>query len=286
MGVGKTKECRDITGKLSKTPLASVGRIRLGDFYSLALYGGEWEFSESVEYLRSLGALDESDPQDPKLIIANYVSSPSNCLVPSSYHSICCLDPCEGILSYLERELKVPAATPSKIASLVAELPSASRPASTMLSETLMSRLSEVAEHHGGLVPVHGRLFSQWLHLAYPMECRFPHVSGSTKPEISDKWSERTGLPHLATREQMQKYMVPKSSASQLEQKEDTSPMWTMDEELLTDFKAAHRFNFGFVLGLIRISVALALLVSMLLMIVRFVPQRAQLSHKQKSHIV
>ena len=36
--------------------------------------------------------------------------------------------------------------------------------------------MEQVASHHGGKVPLHGRLFAQWLHHAFPRECPYPHV--------------------------------------------------------------------------------------------------------------
>lgn len=38
------------------------------------------------------------------------------------------------------------------------------------LSEGLRVRLQEVAALHGGKVPIHGRLFAQWMHHAFPRE--------------------------------------------------------------------------------------------------------------------
>merc|ERR1719384_1041018 len=40
-----------------------------------------------------------------------------------------------------------------------------------------MSRLGEIAEHHDGYVHLHGRLFAQWMHHAYPRECHFPSTA-------------------------------------------------------------------------------------------------------------
>ncbi|OLQ12231.1 hypothetical protein AK812_SmicGene3917 [Symbiodinium microadriaticum] len=51
---------------------ADTGRVLLKDFYGSAL-DGNWQFSESVDYLRELGALDESDPANKAVLIANYV---------------------------------------------------------------------------------------------------------------------------------------------------------------------------------------------------------------------
>merc|ERR1719510_1026378 len=45
------------------------------------------------------------------------------------------------------------------------------------LSASLVAKLSGVAAHSGGTVPLHGRLFAQWLHFAFPHECPYPHVT-------------------------------------------------------------------------------------------------------------
>merc|ERR1712151_325225 len=67
-------------------------------------------------------------------------------------------------------------------------------------------RLMEVAEHHGGRIPLHGRLFSQWMHQAYPRECPFPHVTGTTYPHREESWSSSTGLDFKATEEEMRQH--------------------------------------------------------------------------------
>ncbi|CAK9030215.1 NAD_binding_1 domain-containing protein [Durusdinium trenchii] len=51
-------ECRDLKRLLSKYENAGTGRVLLKDFYGAAL-DGNWQFSESVEYLQELGALDQ-----------------------------------------------------------------------------------------------------------------------------------------------------------------------------------------------------------------------------------
>merc|ERR1719159_1856908 len=96
-----------------------TGRVRLSDFYKPAL-GGDWQFSESVDYLRELGALDEADPGRPSVVVANYVSSPSNCIASSSFYSVCCLNECEGLMSHLERKIATSEAEPEQVAALVA----------------------------------------------------------------------------------------------------------------------------------------------------------------------
>merc|ERR1719480_457031 len=44
----------------------------------------------------------------------------------------------------------------------------------------LKSQLWRIAEVHRGEVPLHGRLFSQWLHYTFPRECPLPHKQGTT----------------------------------------------------------------------------------------------------------
>merc|ERR1719215_2354720 len=53
--------------------------------------------------------------------------------------------------------------------------------------------LEEIGSPHGGYVPLHGRLFSQWMHHAYPREFPYPHQAGETKPMIGSEWAKATG---------------------------------------------------------------------------------------------
>merc|ERR1740138_343680 len=105
-------ECQQIKTSLMKMEESDTGRVALSDFYKPAV-NGHWQFQENVGYLRQLGALDESDPARPRVIIANYVTSPSNCIASSSFYSVCCMDECEGLLGHLERQVAAPEATPA-----------------------------------------------------------------------------------------------------------------------------------------------------------------------------
>merc|ERR1719217_538245 len=130
-----------------------TGRVPLADFYKPAV-DGHWQFQESLSYLRQLGAVDESSPDKPRVIIANYVSSPSNCIASSSFYTVCCMDECEGLLGHLERQIGAPEATSSRIAALVAGLSSSTVHAPRSLSANLLGRLGEIAAQHGGTVPL------------------------------------------------------------------------------------------------------------------------------------
>merc|ERR1719443_1660940 len=66
-------ECGNLKESLIVMDPHHTGRVRLADFYK-ALQDGNWHFQESREYLRKLGALDESSEElGPQLMIANYI---------------------------------------------------------------------------------------------------------------------------------------------------------------------------------------------------------------------
>merc|ERR1719272_520351 len=122
-GQFQADECQPFKRDLLKLEDRNTGRVRLSDFYKAAL-GGAWQFSESIGYLRELGALDESDPQDPGVFAANYVGSTSNCVASSSFYSVCCMDECEGLMGQLEKSIAASHAGPARLAELVTRLPS------------------------------------------------------------------------------------------------------------------------------------------------------------------
>merc|ERR1719198_438872 len=237
-------ECRAIKDKLVEMEdpgAGGAGRVRLADFYDASLNKGQWQFSENVEYLRQMGALDESNPDNLRVIIANYVNGPSNCAASSSYYSVCCLNECDELLGHVEAKVAAPDASPEQILSLVAALPSSTVPGNRTLSSWLTHRLQEVANHHGGKIPLHGRLFGQWLHYAFPRECPFPHVLGTTRPQTAEAWVRETRRDFAANKTEMQHY-ISKPAPHQRRVTETgeldevlsmESAMWTMEEELV-----------------------------------------------------
>merc|ERR1719336_2275601 len=111
----QNQECMELKESLVNIEeTTGSGRVRLGDFYS-----GQWHFSESVDYLRQLGALDESDKTNLRVIIPNYLNAPSNCIASSAYYGVCCIDECEEFASQLERKLQAPTASPAEVAAIV-----------------------------------------------------------------------------------------------------------------------------------------------------------------------
>merc|ERR1740120_339420 len=242
-GQWQDQECRAMKDLLvtfeDKGPMGA-GRVGLADFYRKALYENEWRLGETVDALRKMGAIDDTDPVNLRVIIPNYINSPGNCLSGSSYYSICCIDECEGLLVNLERQFSRPDLTAEEIAVHVAAMPSTTVPGNRTLPALLLRRLDEVATHHGGHVPIHGRLFAQWMHHAYPRECRYPHVSGTTDPMqtlLTSQNSDNAG----ASIEEMRKYIDAAhghgnatENITAVGDAEEGCAMWTMEEELVS----------------------------------------------------
>merc|ERR1719198_2345392 len=229
------QECRQIKSSLLSMEEPGTGRVRLSDFYKPAI-GGQWQFQESVAYLRQLGALDETDAQKPRVIIANYINSPSNCIASSSFYSVCCMDECEGLLGHLEKQIASPEATTHQVATLVSELSSSSVTAPRKLPQPLIDRLGEIAAEHGGSVPLHGRLFAQWMHHAFPRECPFPHLSGTTNPQTPDEWLESSGEETTATDDEMLVHVNKAdvgANRTEYEEMDVEALPWSPEEELL-----------------------------------------------------
>jgi hypothetical protein len=230
-------ECDDLKKKMLAIEDDGTGRLSLAKFYGAALNQNHWQFSESPDYLRAIGALDESNPENPRVIMTNYILSPSNCVASSNYYQVCCLDECEDLLDHLEREIKAPAATPAQIADLVAAMPSSTSTANRVLPDHLRSRLEDIAASNEGEVPLHGRLFAQWMHHVYPRECPYPHMSGSKRNTMRlDDWEQETGLVSTASAADMNRYVDAAVEGSS--QKEIT---WTDDDEHYVE-RAAPRF--------------------------------------------
>merc|ERR1719211_825799 len=98
----------------------------------------------------------------------------------------------------------------------VVSLPSSTVPAGRELHPILVARLEEIAKHHGGHVPLHGRLFAQWMHHAYPRECPYPHLSGTVRAQRAAEFKEQSQKSPTLKTEQIPK-IVEKHKADQAE---------------------------------------------------------------------
>mmetsp|Transcript_50823 Transcript_50823/g.80543 ORF Transcript_50823/g.80543 Transcript_50823/m.80543 type:complete len:563 (-) Transcript_50823:160-1848(-) len=229
-------ECQHLKKSLTNIEVPGTGRVKLADFYKPAVANPDeaWQFSESVAYLRQLGALDESDPNSPSVMIANYLHSSNNCIASSGFYSVCCKDECEALFGHLEERIGAPEAKPAAIMELVKKLASPSVPAPRDLPETLVSRLEGIAAMHGGMIHVHGRLFAQWMHHAYPRECPYPHLSGTITQQSPQEW-EDSGSDIFASNEEMRQFtdIATQNVANDIDVNE--AMIWTPEEELFVE---------------------------------------------------
>jgi hypothetical protein len=226
-------ECQHIKNSLHMMEYRGTGRVKLSDFYKPAL-DGEWQFQESVAYLRQIGALDESDPNDSSVMIANYLHSQTNCIASSGFYSVCCKDECEGLLGHFEKELAASEATPEAITKIAKGLASPTVSAPRELSATLLNRLNDIAAQHERMVPLHSRLFAQWMHHAYPRECPYPQLSSTMSVE---GWLDETASEAIASDEEMQRFMNARNATDsavvdETARDEELMP-WSLEEELL-----------------------------------------------------
>jgi len=254
-GTFQQTDCNELKSSLMKLEYRSTGRVRLGDFYN-----GHWQFKESTGYLRQLGALDESDPKNPSVVIPNYVHSYSNCIAPSGFYAVCCKDECESLVGHLEEKIAADAATPAHIAAVVQNLPSATVASPRQLSTTLLQRLDDIAAKHGGEVPLHGRLFAQWMHHAYPRECLYPHLSGTTSQQTPQEWAYDNGRDSQASDEEIQRFTSSESNSDAPEDNDEQCLPWTHEEELLGARQETKKMFTGF-----RVVVLLASVISLAL---------------------
>merc|ERR1740121_3137555 len=256
-------ECQYLKGQLMDLEYRGTGRVRLSEFYGGAS-DQSWSFTESVDYLRALGALDETDPDKMSVIIPNFVTSPTNCVTPSNLYSVCCLNECEGLMSSLERTIGGPTGEPSRIAETVSVLSSDTVDAPRTIPAAQLQRLEDIAKLHGGSVPLHGRLFAQWMHHAYPRECPYPHVAGSTSPVSPDEWIKKAGSTEASERE-MAQHRIKKADPDDLEAamtpeaKAEALPWITVEELVVTPPQHARRESSGILrlVGMVALAASL-----------------------------
>jgi len=186
----ENKECKLMTQALLTAEVNNSGRVKLADFYSVQSPDKAIIFGESQDYLRTLGALDESNPSVPKVIVPNYIASASNCVKMSSMRSRCCVLECHDLMSRLEEQVGAPTAQPEKVAKAVSLLGTETVKAPRALPEKLVSRLHDIAAQHAGQIPLHSRLFAQFLHHAFPRECPAPPQAGETTAATPKEWTE------------------------------------------------------------------------------------------------
>merc|ERR1719163_2054968 len=244
--------------KKTLVSLGSSGRVGLPEFYGGENPGQDWQFMESVDYLRQLGALDESDPRRLRVIVPNYLIGPNNCLEASPMHTYCCKDECGELMAEVERGVAAPAGAPDTIANIVSQISSDSVDAPRNLTVDLMGKLEAVARRHGGRVPLHGRLFAQWMHHAFPNECPHPHISGTTAPKTTEAFTKIGGKVSVTAMERAQ-HIAAHTAPKKSQEESVESLLWSEDEELLSydDLDLQYPWKIG---GLSSLAILVSLL--------------------------
>jgi len=255
-GYGKWQnaDCRDMKEYLMKLDQKGTGRIPLDVFYRAPFFyktdaGSAYEFTESREYLRDVGALDESLRSNPGVVIANYLVGPSNCIATNNYYSVCCMNECEAIMNEIEGHIKGAEATPQQLLALIANMPSSTVEAPRNFTDDLMSRLELIAASNEGTIPLHGRLFAQWLHYAFPYECPMPTntVSGTA----ASAWLNGAAIGSAEEREEHIK------AADDLDVAGEPSTGQWSDEEILPFAETQQRSRFSSLMKLVLMAAGL-----------------------------
>lgn len=219
-GKWQNAECRDMKAHLAELDPEGSGRVPLGLLYAQPKTDS-YHFSESVDYLRTIGALDETT-STAKVLIANYITGPSNCIASSSYYSVCCLNNCDSIMDEIEHRVLAPAASPERLLGIVRNISNIEA-----MPHGLSDKLQRIAERHGGEVPLHGRLFAQWLHFAMPHECPFPAILANADVLATSQWQ---GSGFSASQEERMNHAISADVSATGEVKVDE--LWS-DHEVL-----------------------------------------------------
>ena len=228
-------ECTEMKEQLIAMDPTRTGRVPLSKFYGTGLEA-DWRFAESEAYLRELGALDESS-RVKQVIIPNYIQAASNCIVATSHYMVCCHNDCNPLLAEIEESLQAPFAAPEQLLAVVKNMTAMTsleveQPA--RLDSTLLSQLRQIAASHNGEVPIHGRLFLQWLHYVFPQQCAFPHKSGTINASTP---LEFQGGEYVASQSAMMEHSRANDSA---EDEEEWMALWSEEEELIAGYEDLH----------------------------------------------
>lgn len=259
-------ECQKMKNALVTNDLSQSGRLLLSDFHSTPT-GGQWEFAESADYLRQLGALDETSGwRGARVIITNYMQATSNCVVLAPHYRVCCANECEEHMDELETIIGAPSAEPELLLSAVENI-SATWYGDEDLADTdyyedyeddyaeygygepavgnrrpelpsmLKEQLYDISKAQGGKVPLHGRLFAQWLHYAFPHECPYPHKSGTINPMTPEEYGESYKASHeeIETHFQKAEELYEMEEGDAVDNDADFMSQWDHEEELLAE---------------------------------------------------
>lgn len=253
--------CSDVRHVLTTLDRHGTGRVDLASFYLGGLHGGASGLVESEDYLQKLGVLDGSKDHGKDVIIPNYIESAPNCAAATTLYLVCCPDHCEDTYKEIEAAVAGPTATPRQLLEIIGNMTSQldleREEEPDHIGGSLSVVLNIIASEHGGVVPLHGRLFAQWLHYAFPRECPFPHQSGATPMLLpSDRTAGWTAVASHAERHRRAQAAIILDPSSlddlpevthQAVNRSDVKWMslWTFEEELAAEEVLGEREETG-----------------------------------------
>merc|ERR1719428_38172 len=124
------------------------------------------------------------------------------------------------------------------IASVISHMSSTTVQAPRELSPTLVGTLNRSAEAHGGQIHLHGRLFAQWMHYAFPYECPYVYTSKKIKPLVQSYLGQKDRNGNEASQDEMTKHLEgQQGDATEVE--EFYMSQWTYEEEMRTGVEQA-----------------------------------------------
>lgn len=229
-GPWSAHECHEIKDSLMQLDVHGTGRVKLSEFYASSK-DGRWQFREASDYLRQLGALDESSNQlGPQVMIANYIQGLSNCITSTPYYSVCCQNECNEVYQHLEEALPE-----SKDASWSMDHIAGAIEGTfdQNISAASLARLHEIDVYHQGRIPLHGRLLAQWLHFVFPRECPYPHMAETINPQTPARWEAAVGQDAATASDAEVEQFLASEPASVAPSPDAGLTMWNPDEVTL-----------------------------------------------------
>lgn len=233
------------------------GRVPLSKFYSY-YDDAVFQFTESIDYLRAIGALEEPAWGEPRVRLANYMSGPSNCIATSAFYSVCCISDCSHLMHEIEGLVKSPIATAAQLLAIVSNMSSSTVDAPRVLSGNLIQKLGEIASRHDGTIPIHGRLFAQWLHMVFPNECPYPALVEDVKV-LSQQWALDDG--NVVMSEQERAVLAQNAGTARAAWQGKDEMTWSEEEVLpLSEPKKKSRGLLSFLRALLFLAVGCVVL--------------------------
>jgi len=180
------EDCLEMKDRLiSLEDKTDTGRVPVRIFNNHDQHG-QHRFGETINDLLKTGSIDTSGPE-PRVIISNYITGALMCAITAwDMFTFCCIRECDGLMLKFEETVGKPSATPDQIIHFAETAGTSTVTVPRRLPESLITRVQEMAAKDSyGKIPIHSRLFAQFLHHAYPRECAFPSLDYSWAPTNS-----------------------------------------------------------------------------------------------------